>query len=393
MSRGIGGSAPRVERGAGVKRKDGRFVALDSLRGLAAVGVLFSHIGPIGLIGTLPLIVRSEGLFVDFFFVLSGFVITAAYGARIAQGFSRGSFMLLRFGRTYPLHISVIAVFVLLKLASGRSLFEGASGFDHLLRAVFFLEGFFHDSNFYNGPSWSIAVEFVAYALAAVLFGRGRRGLAVAAAIWLGAAAAYATGFEWAVFTIYLQRCLIGFGLGALAWWFHSRLSRAASRQTASFAEMGALLACVLAITTLGPAGWNLLVCDFAFMVAVLVFAHDRGAVAVLLATAPFQALGRWSYSIYMTQLLVITIATQAFLRVLPALGWGDLIRPVGEAGLSRIDFGPLGGTVLSLVVAAACIALSALTFRLIEQPGREWARRKARQRGAAGAEAIAPTI
>jgi peptidoglycan/LPS O-acetylase OafA/YrhL len=384
---------PPGGRGVETERRAGRFVALDSLRGLAAVGVLFSHIGPIGLIGTLPLVRDSSGLFVDFFFVRSGFVIAAAYSARIAGGFSRGTFMLLRFGRTYPLHVAVIAAFVLVKLASGRSLLEGEHGIDYLLRATFYLEGFFHDSNFYNGPSWSIAVEFVAYALAALLFGRGLAGTIAAMGIWFAALVAYANGFEWLVFTVYLQRCLIGFGLGCLAWWIHSRFARPAASAPASVAEAGALFACVAAIVSIGPAGWRLLACDVVFVAVVLVFAQDRGRASALLAMAPFQALGRWSYSINMTQMLVITVGTQFLLLLLPWFGRGDLVLPVGEAGFGRIDFGVFGGTVLSVVVAAICIALAAVTFRLIEQPGRDWARRMAKERGAGGAEAVAPTI
>ena len=375
------------------RRKAGqRFVALDSLRGIAACGVLFMHIGPMGIIGTQPLI-RHGDLFVDFFFVLSGFVIAAAYGARIAEGFSRGTFMLLRFGRIYPLHIAVIGAFVLVKLASGRSLLEGEHGIDYLARAVFLLEGYFHDANYYNGASWSIAVEFVAYALAALLFGRGRTGTAIAVAIWLASLAAYASGFEWLVFTVFLQRCFIGFGLGCLAWWIHSHTTGLASRDASSLAEAAILIASGSAIALMGAEGLNLLACDLLFFVAVLVFARDRGAVSALLATAPFQALGRWSYSIYMTQMLVIRVGAGGLLALLAWLGRDDLIRPVGEGGFSRVDFGLIGNTALSLTVAAACIALSALTYRFIEQPGREWARRKARKRGAAGAEAVAPTI
>ena len=369
-----------------------RFVALDSLRGIAACGVLFMHIGPMGVIGTLPLI-RHGDLFVDFFFVLSGFVIAAAYGARIAEGFSRGTFMLLRFGRVYPLHIAVIAAFVAVKLASGRSLLEGEHGIDYLARAVFLLEGYFHDANFYNGASWSIAVEVVAYAVAALLFGRGRLGTAVAAAIWLGSLTAYVAGFEWLVFTVFLQRCFIGFGLGCLAWRIHSRTAGVASRGASGLAEAGILLACGSAIAVLGADGPSLLACDLLFFVAVLVFARDRGAVSALLATAPFQALGRWSYSIYMTQMLVIRLGTGVLLVLLTWLGRDDLLLTAGQGGFSRIDFGMAGNTALSLAAAAACIALSALTYRFIEQPGREWARRKARKRGAAGAEAVAPTI
>lgn len=369
-----------------------RFVALDSLRGIAACGVLFMHIGAMGAIGTLPLI-RHGDLFVDFFFVLSGFVIAAAYGARIAGGFSRGTFMLLRFGRVYPLHIAVIAAFAAVKLASGRSLFEGEHGIEYLARAVFLLEGYFHDANFYNGASWSVAVEVVAYALAALLFGRGRSAAAIAGVIWLGSVTAFVAGFEWLAFTVFLQRCLIGFGLGCLAWWIHARAHRLAGHHVSSVAEAAVLAACGWAMAVLGGDGINLLVCDLLFLVAVLIFAREGGFVSALLATAPFQALGRWSYSIYMTQMFVIRVGAGVLLAFLAWLGRDDLIGPVGQGGFDRINLGLAGDTALSLAVAAACIALSALTYRFIEQPGREWARRVARKRGAAGAEAVAPTI
>ena len=172
-----------------------------------------------------------------------------------------------------------------------------------------------------------------------------------------------------------------------------SRTAGLASRAASGLAEAGILLACGSAIAVLGADGPSLLACDLLFFVAVLVFARDRGVVSALLATAPFQALGRWSYSIYMTQMLVIRLGTGVLLVLLTWLGRDDLLLTAGQGGFSRIDFGMAGNTALSLAAAAACIALSALTYRFIEQPGREWARRKARQRGAAGAEAVAPTI
>lgn len=54
---------------------------------------------------------RNAYLFVDFFFVLSGFVIASTYQERIAGGFSVWRFMLLRLGRLYPLHIAVLVAF------------------------------------------------------------------------------------------------------------------------------------------------------------------------------------------------------------------------------------------------------------------------------------------
>ena len=60
-----------------------RFQALDALRGVAALTVMGFHFQ-----GTLPAlsneITRSSWLFVDFFFVLSGFVLAPAFLSRLA---------------------------------------------------------------------------------------------------------------------------------------------------------------------------------------------------------------------------------------------------------------------------------------------------------------------
>jgi peptidoglycan/LPS O-acetylase OafA/YrhL len=73
---------------------------LDGLRGVAALAVLAHHVG----------IVRNQaGLFshaylaVDFFFLLSGFVMGLAYERRMTEGLSIASFMRLRLGRLYPM--------------------------------------------------------------------------------------------------------------------------------------------------------------------------------------------------------------------------------------------------------------------------------------------------
>lgn len=78
-----------------------RFLALDGLRGVAAVFVLSAH-------------VRGEALFshfsasylaVDFFFALSGFVLAYAYLSRLEAGMSVLAFMRARLIRLYPLYL------------------------------------------------------------------------------------------------------------------------------------------------------------------------------------------------------------------------------------------------------------------------------------------------
>ena len=66
----------------------GRFIAREARRGLGALAIVFFHMGDFGWIaGLTPL--RSGWMLVEFFFVLSGFVIAASYGQRLAQGYPR----------------------------------------------------------------------------------------------------------------------------------------------------------------------------------------------------------------------------------------------------------------------------------------------------------------
>ena len=381
------------DSGAPRRLAAGRFEALDSLRGVAAVMVMFFHFGDFGLISGLRL-VRAGPIFVDFFFVLSGFVIAAAYGERLTQGFSRVTFMFLRLGRLYPLQFAVVAAFAAAKLASGRALFGGSHGGDYLARAFLTLDGYVpNDPNVYNLASWSISVELAAYLMAALLFGRGRFGYVAAGAIWLLALSGYLANLNWPVFTDMLQRCLIGFGLGVAGYATYGRHRTIGRLPMPGAAEGLALLLAASLVALLGEDGWRLLACDLSFILAILLFAHERGFFTRILLTGPMKALGRWSYSIYMIHLLVITIASQVLTQVLARLGRNDLLRSSGTAGFEAIDLGVWWNTALTLAVAAACIALASQTYRLIEGPSRQWARREARRRGAPDAELIAPTI
>src|SRR5216683_6021851 len=87
------------------------FIALDSLRGICASIVAFFHVDGDAFIKTIP-VVANGFLFVDFFFVLSGFVIAASYGRKIVDGYSIGKFMFLRLGRLYPLHAFMLLAYL-----------------------------------------------------------------------------------------------------------------------------------------------------------------------------------------------------------------------------------------------------------------------------------------
>ena len=62
-----------------------RFEVLDAWRGIAALMVAVFHFNALHHAAYMPF-VRNSYLFVDFFFVLSGFVIAHAYAERLTSG-------------------------------------------------------------------------------------------------------------------------------------------------------------------------------------------------------------------------------------------------------------------------------------------------------------------
>src|SRR5215467_5563526 len=88
-----------------------RFEVLDSWRGICAMMVVLYHVPEFFFFSDLA-VIRSGWLFVDFFFVLSGFVITYAYGSELANFRDAGQFIMKRFFRLYPLHFCTFAAFL-----------------------------------------------------------------------------------------------------------------------------------------------------------------------------------------------------------------------------------------------------------------------------------------
>ena len=98
-----------------------KFAALDGMRGIAAILVMIRHTP--GFWGSLDVKASHSYLAVDLFFILSGFVISHAYGAKLSQGtLSAPRFLLIRWIRLYPLYaLAAILSFVVaaMRLASG----------------------------------------------------------------------------------------------------------------------------------------------------------------------------------------------------------------------------------------------------------------------------------
>ncbi len=360
-----------------------RFVALDSLRGVAALLVVMFHIGNFGWLAGIPMM-RAGWLLVDFFFLLSGFVISASYGARLAQGFSRGRFMALRAGRVLPLHYMVLASMVTLQFTVFAPLLHEPHAWGEFWRSLFLLDAFRpHTGNWFSPVSWSLAVEMVLYLLAVLFFGRGRLGVAGAAILALAAAVCLWSGYNPVVFGSLLQRGVLAFALGAVAYWMHSKAGGwHFSYRVLSVAEILVLCAIVIVLAAAPPSRAWVLAVDAVFLPAVLIFARDGGVVSHLLHRRGPAALGRWSFAIYMTHLFVIIGCNRGLPILFSAVGRPEwVVAGHPRFGLLSVELGQLGETLLTLAVLGVILPLGWLAWRFVEEPSREWSRAAFRQK------------
>ncbi|MBZ9744342.1 acyltransferase [Mesorhizobium sp. CO1-1-7] len=373
-----------------------RFRVLDSWRGICALLVALFHFPTASTISQSSFI-GSSYLFVDFFFVLSGFVIASSYADRLGRTQEVCRFALVRFGRIYPLHLVMLAAFAAFELlrlvlpqlhGTGAAPFTGGFDLRSLAANLLLLQGVgFEDRLTWNAPSWSISAEFFAYLLfAGVVFVAGAR-----AWIWLVAAAVTASLFLLGFSTHHMDvsydfgfiRCLYGFSLGALLAWFqHDSIAGARQvlaangpRMSWTVAEIVMVVVIALFVSLAGDNDAGI-AAPLVFALALFLFAHEGGWISALLRTPFMLTLGALSYSIYMVHIFVQARLINVAGLVERKLGLG-LVGDIVLRGEPATGFGAgWTGTVAIVVMFAATIAVSWVTWRLVEMPAMAWFRR-----------------
>ncbi|WP_294330104.1 acyltransferase [uncultured Sphingomonas sp.] len=364
---------------AGVAKNRHRFLALDSLRGICACMIVFFHLRTTGVINNSHLI-RNSWLFVDFFFVLSGFVIGCGYLDKLRSGYSVRRFLLLRLGRVYPLHALVLIAFVVMEIGglligtaglSARVPFSEPRTLPELASALALVQIFSgFPSIVWNGPSWSIAAEVWTYLLMAlVLRAAPTRAPYIMAALALGSASLLALGGgeAWNPATPYaFARCVFGFSLGMLAWQLFARMAMPAI----GFLKASALeLAVAIGACAMVASGMVPLAAPLLFTAAVLLFAAERGIVSRLLTLRPFLLLGTLSYSIYMIHTLVIARGLDVLTLIGRRLNLPLVESSFGSDGTIKVlAFAP---DVMAFVVLGVVVLCALLTYRWVEAPAR----------------------
>lgn len=349
--------------------RDGKILPLESLRGLAALSVVIYHSGGTSILFDNAFF-RHAYLMVDFFFVLSGYVIALNYFDRINGIASLVAFQTKRFWRLYPLHLATLLCY--LGIETAKYVFEQKTGIVANNPAFSINDGWAFVANLllahaflvpepsFNIPSWSISAEFYTYLIfAVVLLARRRAVLVVAvAALMFLVAIGFNGGKVAEDFSFTMARCVLAFFTGAC---IHLSLRRW-TIELPALAQPLSLLAAGAAIVLLaGTSGEWLLPLLFALVVLAFSSGGER-PVARVLSAAPLVYLGTISYSIYMTHSIVWWASDQFMRFVL------HLPTRVTESGAVVLAH-PQGADILIVgLQLALTIAVSHLTYVLIEK-------------------------
>ncbi|GJD61675.1 acyltransferase family protein [Methylobacterium frigidaeris] len=365
-----------------------RFEALDAGRGVCALAVAFFH---------MPLAhpLQQQAWFpnlqfcVDVFFVLSGFVLLHAYGDRLATGRQAFRFVLMRFGRLWPLHAVTLGFLVLLEGVrfvylshhAGTPVATPPFGAAHrpveIVTHLLFLQNFRTFGEYsWNFPSWSIAVEFWAsIVLAATVMAAGPKGRLVFAGLATLSALVLCWLSPRTLFVIQnwgIVRCLFDLFVGCLAYTLRDHVRPPRGVATAAEILAALVLPALVLLLPQGPGGYG---ASLAFAAVIALFSHQRGAVSDLARARIPQRLGLWSFSIYLLHLPVIQVFTSVMHSVEQRTG---LARTVI---LGHDRFLDVGSGPANLAVAAALVALTvplaAATHRLVERPSLAWFKRQ----------------
>lgn len=371
-----------------------RFEALTSLRGLAALCTLMVHLVTIWTV-VFPAITQWEYfyrfskhsyLFVDFFFILSGFVMCHVYGRAFSKdvtlpGYAK--FMRARFARIYPLHLLLLAIYVALASLGFKQTFVNPEW--SILANAFLVHalGMF-DHTTWNIPSWSISVEWWTYVIfpfvAAFVqrYMRPRFALpALGVSITLFILLAMYHGSMSITVGLSYVRCLIGFSAGSCLYAIIS--TRQAIRPIARI-NLAILLVIFVVLACL-PSPVSDILAFIGFCALVYVCSNDSDR-RDWLHHPILIWLGDISYSIYLWHTLLLHVMAKVMLTLKGNQTWSNSEQ--------------LGYFLLALLAFEVLILLLAhLSYTFIELPARNFinARKMTPSHLAAGAAAAqAPT-
>jgi peptidoglycan/LPS O-acetylase OafA/YrhL len=252
-------------------------------------------------------------LFVDLFFVVSGFVIARQYLDRVGEAASTGRFLWRRIARIYPLHLATLAFYVAIALAlhSGVGTTDNPARypFSDLPAQLLLLHAFDGERLTFNFPSWSLSAEMFCYLLFPLIAAVATRRKALIVALVVLPALAnslYAELAGTAPWADWINkggafRALPGFNLGVACYLFRDRI--------AGWPVMpGSFIVSLIAFVMFGWLLSPMAALVAVYAIALLAIQSDCADRSTLFSKLGFDRWSALTYSCYMLHIPVATI-------------------------------------------------------------------------------------
>lgn len=346
---------------------------LTSLRFFAAAGVLYGHFG---------YAYNTAGLGVSFFFMLSGFILTHSYYNKF-KSFDMRSIKYLwvsRAARIYPVHLATLLMAIPLMVKEGgnislSSFFENAA----LLQSWYpnKVQAFS-----YNSVSWTLSNElffylslpFILICLAKFKM-QSRTIISIllilicviltATLMYLFRPIPHSEPYSWRWWLILVSPYinLLTFISGMFLSFVYHRVATSELKISRAKFTVIELLVIAFFVLYFLCTFRSLMFSSVFFMyglpiaIVILVFSLQKGLVSMALSSKPLVYLGEISFSLYMIHQIVIRVIEDYVGNVVgPGNNYRDVMMQIGTSIL--------------------IIALSSLTYHLIENPARQSIRR-----------------
>jgi len=349
-----------------------RFLVLDSFRGLFAVFVVLYHMNIVNSITTTDFF-RGSWLFVEFFFVLSGFVLTHGYINKKHNSFKK--FFLARVFRIFPLHIFILLIFLIFELIKfvaykkgivfGVVPFTGAGAIDEIIPNLLLIHAWtgLTEAYSFNFPSWSISIEFYMYMIFFVTLLLTRYRIVA----WMVITSVMLT----LVFTETnlpvdeVKRGMSSFFAGCLTYVVFSKLGvKRLGFYISSGLEVLALMMIIFLVSANGHYSQFTTVLVFCF--TILLYSFELGVLSQYFKKAPFVLLGKLSYSVYMVHAVILA----AFMYVLVFIHkvTNIALAPMID-GRRAMDFGhEYINNIVVLIIVLVIVLCANFTNKYIER-------------------------
>lgn len=358
-----------------------RYELLDGLRGVAALMVILYHVGECFATSPRDQWLNHGYLAVDFFFVLSGFVLGYAYDGRWSKGMTTGGFLLRRVIRLQPMVLVAVVLGAISFVIQGCEHWDGTSVSMSAVILSFVMAFFMlpalpgtapeirgNGEMFpINGPSWSLFFEYIGSIFYALFLHRlstrllkvfvGAAGIALATVALGNGSGDYHLGVGWTAeghgFWMGLARMTFSFSVGLLL----SRTFKPVKIRGA-FWICSALIVAALSVPYVGGAEKPMMsnaVYDLVCTVVVfplIVYLGASGTTTDRQSGRICEFLGAISYPVY--------IIHYPFMYLMYAWAWKN------GYGVDRV-------WPVAAVIIVTVIVLAWLSMKYYDEPVRRW--------------------